>query len=110
MVNLIIDGKTITANKGAMVLEVARSNGIDIPTLCAHESVSRSGACRLCVVEIKKGNRTRIVTSCLYAAEDGLIVDTKSERVQNVRRLVMQLLLARCPESHVLPQIAAALA
>jgi NADH dehydrogenase/NADH:ubiquinone oxidoreductase subunit G len=106
MVNLIIDGKNVTAKKDTAVLEAARAAGINIPTLCAHEAVSRSGACRLCVVEIKKGNRTRIVTSCLYAVEDGLIVDTKSERVLNVRRLVMELLLARCPESEVLQKLA----
>lgn len=107
MVNFTVDGKNISAPKGTMLLEAIRDAGISIPSLCAHESVSRSGACRLCVVEIKKGNRTRIVTSCLYAAENGLIVDTKSERVQNVRRLVMQLLLARCPESDVLQKMAA---
>ena len=106
MVNLIIDSKNVTAKEDTAVLEAARATGIHIPTLCAHEAVSRSGACRLCVVEIKKGNRTRIVTSCLYAVEDGLIVDTKSERVLNVRRLVMELLLARCPESEVLQKLA----
>jgi len=106
MINLIIDGKNVTAKEDTMVLETARAAGINIPTLCAHESVSRSGSCRLCVVEIKKGNRSRIVTSCLYAVEEGLTVDTKSERVQNVRRLVMELLLARCPESDVLQKLA----
>jgi NADH dehydrogenase/NADH:ubiquinone oxidoreductase subunit G len=106
MVNLIIDGKNVTAKKDTAVLEAARAAGINIPTLCAHESISRSGACRLCVVEIKKGSRTRIVTSCLYTVEEGLIVDTKSERVLNVRRLVMELLLARCPESEVLQKLA----
>jgi len=106
MVNLIIDGKTITANKGAMVLEVARAAGIDIPTLCAHESVSRSGACRLCVVEVKRGNRTKIVTSCLYPVEEGIAVETKNERVLNVRRLVLELLLARNPESEVIADLA----
>ncbi|MBN1474407.1 MAG: (2Fe-2S)-binding protein [Syntrophaceae bacterium] len=106
MINFTVDGKNISVPKGTMLLEAIRGAGISIPSLCAHESVSRSGACRLCVVEIKKGNRTRIVTSCLYAAEDGLIVDTKSERVQNVRRLVMQLLLARCPDSDVLQKMA----
>src|SRR5664280_3758907 len=89
-----------------MLLGAIRGAGISVPTLCAHEAVSRSGACRLCVVEIKKGNRTRIVTSCLYGVEEGLIVDTKSERVKNVRRLVMELLLARCPESDVLQKLA----
>jgi len=106
MVNLIIDGKQISAQEGTMVLEAARAAGIEIPTLCAHESVSRSGSCRLCVVEIKKGNRTKIVTSCLYGVEEGLVVDTKSERVLNVRRLVLELLLARCPKSEVLQDLA----
>jgi len=102
MVNFTVDGKNISAPEGTMLLEAIRDAGISIPTLCAHESVSRSGACRLCVVEIKKGNRSRIVTSCLYAAEEGLMVNTQSDRVLNVRRLVMELLLARCPESDVL--------
>jgi len=106
MVNMIIDGKNISAPKDAMLLEAIRGAGISIPTLCAHEAVTRSGACRLCVVEIKKGNRTRIVTSCLYGVEEGLIVNTKSERALNVRRLVMELLLARCPESDVLQKMA----
>ena len=106
MVNFIIDGKKITAEKGTMVLEAARANGIDIPTLCAHESVSRSGACRLCVVEAKKGKRAKIVTSCLYPVEEGIIIETKNERVMNVRRLVLQLLMARCPESEVIRDLA----
>ena len=106
MVNMIIDGKNVTAPKDSMLLEAIRGAGISVPTLCAHESVSRSGACRLCVVEIKKGNRTRIVTSCLFGVEEGLIVNTQSERAQNVRRLVMELLLARCPESELLKTMA----
>ena len=106
MVNLIIDGKKITIQEDTMILEAARAAGIDIPTLCAHESVSRSGACRLCVVEVKKANRTRIVTSCLYPVEEGIVVETKNERVQNVRRLVLELLLARNPESDVIADLA----
>jgi bidirectional [NiFe] hydrogenase diaphorase subunit len=106
MVNMIIDGKNVSAPKGSMLLEAIRGAGISVPTLCAHEAVSRSGACRLCVVEIKKGNRTRIVTSCLYGVEEGLTVNTKSDRVLNVRRLVMELLLARCPESDLLQKMA----
>jgi predicted molibdopterin-dependent oxidoreductase YjgC len=106
MVNLMINGKKITAQKDTMILEAARAAGIDIPTLCAHESVSRSGACRLCVVEVKKGNRTKIVTSCLYPVEEGIVVETKNERVLNVRRLVLELLLARNPESDVIADLA----
>ena len=106
MVSFIIDGKKVEAEEGATVLQVARKNGITIPTLCCHESVAPSGACRLCVVEVKKGKRTRIVTSCLYPVDEGLVVETKTERVMNVRRLVMQLLMARCPESDILQDMA----
>jgi NADH dehydrogenase/NADH:ubiquinone oxidoreductase subunit G len=107
MVNLVIDGKKIAAEEGATILAAARENGIVIPTLCHHESLDPSGACRLCVVEIAKGKRTRIVTSCIYLAEEGLIVDTKSERVLAVRRLVLELLMARCPTSEVVREMAA---
>jgi len=109
MINLTINNKKIEAEDGQTVLEVARENGIVIPTLCSHESLEPSGACRLCVVEAKQGKRTRIVTSCLYPVAEGLIVDTKSERVIEVRRLVLQLLLARCPESVQLKELAAEL-
>jgi bidirectional [NiFe] hydrogenase diaphorase subunit len=106
MVNLVIDGKKVEAEAGATILQVAREYGIGIPTLCSHDSIESSGACRLCVVEIKKGARTRVVTSCLYQVEDGLYVDTKSERVMNVRRLVLELLLARNPEAELLKELA----
>lgn len=106
MPNLVIDGKKVEAETGATILQVAREYGIGIPTLCSHDSIEPSGACRLCVVEIKKGARTRVVTSCLYQVEDGLYVDTKSERVMNVRRLVLELLLARNPEAEALKELA----
>jgi len=109
MVNIVIDGKNIEAEKGATVLAVAREHGIEIPTLCSHASVDPSGGCRMCVVEVVKGGRTRIVTSCIYQVEDGLVVNTRSERVLEVRRLVLQLLRARCPESDVVREMAAAL-
>ncbi len=106
MVSFIIDGKKVEAEEGAMLLDVARQNGSVIPTLCTHESVGRSGACRLCVVEVKSGKRSRIVTSCMYPVAEGIEVSTKTDRVMNVRRLVMQLLMARCPESELLKEMA----
>lgn len=107
MVNLTIDNKKIEAEAGQTILEVARENGIVIPTLCSNEALEPSGACRMCVVEVKHGKRTRIVTSCLYPVAEGLTVETKSERVLAARRLVLQLLLARCPESQQLKEMAA---
>jgi NADH dehydrogenase/NADH:ubiquinone oxidoreductase subunit G len=106
MINLVIDDKKVQAEEGSTILQVASDNGIEIPTLCHHEELTASGACRLCSVEIKKGNRTKIVTSCIYQAEEGLVVDTKSERVMGVRKLILQLLMARCPESEELRDIA----
>lgn len=106
MANITIDGKKIEAPAGATILQAARKHGIVIPTLCSHEALEQSGACRFCSVEIKKGKRTKVVTSCLYQVEEGLEVDTKSERVLNVRRLILQLLLARNPQADVLKELA----
>jgi len=106
MINLTIDGREIQAEEGSTILQAARNNGIEIPTLCYHDELTASGACRLCSVEIKKGKRTRIVTSCIYQVEEGLTVTTHSERVMNVRRLVLQLLMARCPGSEVIRELA----
>jgi len=103
MVTLTIDGREFRTEEGKTVLEVAGENGIDIPALCHHEEVSPYGACRLCMVEITtRRGRTRLVTSCLYLVEEGLMVKTDTERVRNVRRMVIELLLARCPDSEVI--------
>jgi len=106
MVTLTIDGREIKAEAGETVLEVARENYIDIPTLCYHEGVAPYGACRLCMVEIVSRGRERLVASCLYPVEEGLIVKTNSPRVNRVRRLIVELLLTRCPDSEVLQELA----
>lgn len=61
-----IDGQEATAYPDETVLSVARRLDIDIPALCHHPAVTSYGACRLCVVEVKKGKRSRMVTSCIY--------------------------------------------
>jgi NADH dehydrogenase/NADH:ubiquinone oxidoreductase subunit G len=109
MINMIIDGKKVEASEGQTILEVAREEGIDIPTLCYHEAVSSAGACRMCVVEAVKGGRSKIVASCLYQVEEGLEVFTKSDRVLDSRRTVIELLLASCPKSEILQNMAAEL-
>ena len=107
MVTLTIDGKVIKAEEGAMVLDVATAHNIYIPNLCAHESVSPYGACRLCLVEIKTSRgRERLVTSCLYPVEDGLEVKTKTDRVLRNRQTIIDLLLALCPESDIIKGMA----
>ncbi|MDD4635053.1 MAG: 2Fe-2S iron-sulfur cluster-binding protein [Dehalococcoidales bacterium] len=99
MVTLKIDGREIQAESGKTVLEAAQDNNIYIPTLCVSEAVAAYGACRLCMVEITTGKRKRLVASCLYEVSNGLVIETQTERVLNIRRLVMELLLARCPNS-----------
>ncbi len=105
MVTLTIDGQQLQAEQGATILDVARDNNIYIPSLCSHEEVTPYGACRLCLVEVAENGRERLVTSCLYPVEEGLVVKTDSERIANNRRTIMELLLARCPDSEVIQDL-----
>jgi len=107
MVNLTIDGREVQAEEDKTILQVARDYGIEIPALCYHEGVEPYGACRLCMVEIvTKRGRERLVASCLYPIEEGLMVKTNSSRVHNVRQMAAELLLARCPDSEVIQELA----
>jgi len=107
MVTLTIDGREIQAEEGMMILDVARDNNIYIPSLCSNEGVAPYGACRLCTVEITTaGGRERLVASCLYPVEEGLVVRTNSERIANNRKMLMKLLLARCPNLEVVQDMA----
>ncbi len=110
LVRLTIDGRSINAEKGRMILDVARENGIEVPSLCHHPGLEPFGACRLCVVEITKPGWKgwkRLVTSCLYPVEEDLIVHTRSPEVMDNRRVVLDLQLARVPNSDVIRQLAA---
>jgi coenzyme F420-reducing hydrogenase beta subunit/ferredoxin len=98
-VSLKIDGKEVKAAEGATILEVARKLGIEIPTLCYLSSLEPFGSCRVCSVEITdERGRKKLVTSCNYPVKDGLEVSTKSEKVLKTRKLLLELLLARCPK------------
>lgn len=110
MVHLKIDGRPVEAPDGATVLEAAKAAGIPIPTLCFHDALEAYGGCRLCMVEIGHPNWRGwkgLVTSCLYPVEDGLEVDTGNERVRESRKTVLDLLLARCPDSPEVREMAA---
>jgi bidirectional [NiFe] hydrogenase diaphorase subunit len=106
MVTLTIDGRELQAEEGATVLDVARDNNIYIPTLCSNEAVTPYGACRLCLVETVKGGRERLVASCLYPVEEGLVVKTNTERIIDNRKMIMELLLARCPNNKAVKKLA----
>ena len=107
MVTLNINGREIEAEEGMTILYAARENNIYIPSLCENEAVAPYGACRLCLAEIttSKG-RERLVASCLYQVEDGLTVRTDTERIIKIRRMLLELLLARCADSEVIRDMA----
>ncbi|MFQ5867168.1 MAG: 2Fe-2S iron-sulfur cluster-binding protein [bacterium] len=106
MLNLSIDGKKVTVEKGATVLHAAKKLGIEIPTLCYHEGVSPYGACRVCVVEVVKGMKPGLTASCTCLAEEGMEVNTGSPRVVESRKLIIELLLARSPEAEKVKDLA----
>ncbi len=95
MVTLTLNGQTFTAAPGASVLDVARQNGIDIPTLCHHSQLRPVGMCRLCVVEIQ-GMRG-FPTACTTPAVDGMVVQTDTPAVRELRREVLTLTLQEHP-------------
>jgi len=108
VINLTINGLRVSVEDGSTLLEAAKFLGFPIPTLCHMEGLSPYGACRLCVVEIGEGPKTKLVSSCTYPAEEGLMVRTASERVLRARRMVLELLLASCPQSKTIQDLASA--
>jgi bidirectional [NiFe] hydrogenase diaphorase subunit len=89
---LVIDGQNVSARAGQTILEVARENNIDIPTLCHLDGLSDVGACRLCLVEIKGLNK--LLPACVATVEEGMEVSTSTERLKKHRRTILELLFA----------------
>jgi NADH dehydrogenase/NADH:ubiquinone oxidoreductase subunit G len=109
MLTITINDRKFQAEPGQYVLKIAQENGIEIPTLCNHESLEPHGACRLCLVEVtpRGRNRSKLVVSCAYPVEDGLDVKTNTARVIENRKMVLELLLARCSKNKVIREMAA---
>ncbi len=96
MITIEINGQAVQANKGEMILQVARRAGFKIPTLCYLENFTPTGACRICVVEVD-GMRN-LVPSCAYPVSEGMKIQTHSPRVILARKTVVELLLASHPD------------
>ncbi len=103
---LQIDGKEAGAREGMTILEAARSVGISIPTLCHHEKLEPYGGCRICTVEVEVRGRTNLVASCIYPVEKSLVVRTRSEKVDRIRKMILELLLAHAPDAFELQALA----
>jgi bidirectional [NiFe] hydrogenase diaphorase subunit len=106
-VTFTIDARSITAPAGTTILEAAKDANILIPNLCHNEELAPYGACRMCMVETTHKKRTKLVVSCIAEVSEGLEVKTDTDRVRNVRTLVMHLLLARNPGHSGLRKMAA---
>ena len=110
MAKITIDGRDLEFEEQLTILEAARRLQIKIPTLCYNEHLEPYGGCRICLVEATTGTapqRPRLVPACTAPAADGMIVVTNSERVLESRRFIIELFLARCPESEQILELAA---
>ncbi len=103
---LQIDGREVEAKEGMTILEAARRAGIIIPTLCHHDKLESYGACRICTVEVEARGRTNLVAACLYPVEKNLVVRTRSEKIDKIRKMILELLLAHAPGAQALQDLA----
>ena len=101
-----INGTQTEVQPGATILDAAQQLDVAIPTLCHHKALTSCGACRVCLVEVTQGNRTDLKTSCNNLALDGMVIQTESERVLKSRRVIVELLLTRSPDSEPILEIA----
>ncbi|MCK4926343.1 FAD-dependent oxidoreductase, partial [Candidatus Aerophobetes bacterium] len=106
MIDLTIDDESLKVEEGTTILQAAEAAGIKIPTLCYHKALSWYGACRICLVEISMNGSSQIQASCQYQVQPGMVVRTDSERVIRTRKIMVELLLARCPNSKKIRELA----
>ncbi len=98
MVNLTVNGQSVTVPDGASVLHAVRAAGVELPTLCHHDGLAPYGACRLCMVMITAPQH-ELVASCVHPVEEGLAVETEAAEAVAARRMALEFLLSRCPSS-----------
>ncbi|MFH1169481.1 MAG: 2Fe-2S iron-sulfur cluster-binding protein [Chloroflexota bacterium] len=94
---LTMNGARVTARRGMTILEVARENGVNIPTMCFVEGLPPSGSCRLCLVEVE-GSRN-LVASCHTPAAEGMVIQTHSPKVVATRKIMLELMMASHPDA-----------
>ncbi len=106
MIEITLDGYTLSVAPGTTLMQAADACGVAIPRLCHHEGLPPMGNCRVCVVEIEQKGRSRLVASCMYPVTAPVDVKTASERVLAARRFVIGLLVNRNPKAPVIQKLA----
>lgn len=106
MVTVKIDGIEVQVPVDTPILKAAEKAGIWIPTMCHNDLIEPYGVCRLCSVEIVRGKRTRIVTACNYPVREGLTVQTNTDKIKWIRKLIMELMISRWPNVKVVRETA----
>ncbi|MBC8432322.1 MAG: FAD-dependent oxidoreductase [Desulfobacterales bacterium] len=106
MISFILDGKTVQGEEGEYVLQVAERYKVDIPTLCHHKALEPAGMCRLCTVLVSEGRWSKFVTACNYPIWEGMEIQTDNEAIHQIRKLIVELLYARCPDVKLLKELA----
>ncbi len=106
MITFRMNGLEVSAEEGWTILDTAKFYGLEIPTLCYYEGLSPYGGCRLCVVEIGEGPKAKLVSSCTYPVEQGMVVRTDSKRVIEARKMMIELMISVAPGSKVLQDLA----
>ena len=95
LVKLTINGQQVEAEKGALLIEVARASGVEIPAFCYYEGLSLQAACRMCLVEVEKTPKLQV--GCTLPVADGMVVHTESEIVKTARKGTLEFLLTNHP-------------
>src|ERR1051325_3276217 len=95
LLNLTINGQAIQAEKGKLLIEVARENGIEIPAFCYYQGLTLQAACRMCLVEVEKTPKLQV--GCTLPVADGMVVHTESEVVRKARKGTLEFLLTNHP-------------
>ena len=107
MVDIIVNGETLSAEKGETLLQVARRKRIKIPHLCYHPALKPSGACKLCGVEvISHSGKPVVMLSCILKVKPGLRVETDTPLVQKARTKAFNKLLQMAPDAERIRDIA----
>ena len=104
-ISLQINGRDVTVKEDTTILDAAQSAGISIPTVCHHEKLEPFGSCRLCTVEVEAGGRKDMVAACITRVQKDQVINTRSDRIDGIRKVLTEQLLAHAPEAKILKDL-----